>query len=309
MRAMEHAPRPARPGDLLVIGRFARLSGLSVGALRHYDELDLLRPAWVDPVSGYRSYRRDQLEAARTLVRLRDLEVPLETIRAYLAADDPSGRRHLLEEHRRRLEARTFRLQRVLHVVGQMAAEPTQSTHASGAPPAAATIPNTDPEDMPMTAPALDALTDLDAATHRALGVALFNHTWALLEKPDRTPAETDEMVHAAHASRFHWSRADGAETANLARGEWQCSRVYSVLGRGEPALWHARRCLAYDEAAGAGDWDLAAAYEAMARACAVAGDTTHAADWKAKAIAALDGIADKDDRDLIEGDIATLPI
>ena len=81
---MEHADP-----DLLVIGRFARLAGLSVGALRHYDELDILRPAWVDPETGYRSYRRDQLEPARTIVRLRDLEVPLETIRAYLGTDDP----------------------------------------------------------------------------------------------------------------------------------------------------------------------------------------------------------------------------
>ena len=64
--------------DLLTIGRFARLTGLSVGALRHYDELDLLRPARTDPFTSYRLYRRDQLETARTIVRLRDLEVPLD---------------------------------------------------------------------------------------------------------------------------------------------------------------------------------------------------------------------------------------
>lgn len=159
-----------------------------------------------------------------------------------------------------------------------------------------------------MTTPTTDALTDLDGANHRALGVALFNHVWTLLEKPDRTPAEVDEMIHAAHASRFHWSRAQGAEPVNLARGEWQCSRVYAVLGRGEPALWHARRCLAINEANGTADWDIASAYEAMARASAVAGDPGAAADWKAKATAALEGIADQDDRDIIEGDLATLP-
>ena len=75
--------------DLLSIGRFARLAGLSVGALRHYDELDLLRPARIDPVTGYRSYRRDQLETAAAIVRWRDLEVPLESIRDLLATDDP----------------------------------------------------------------------------------------------------------------------------------------------------------------------------------------------------------------------------
>jgi DNA-binding transcriptional MerR regulator len=280
--------------DLLVIGRFARLVGLSVGALRHYDDLDILRPASVDPDTGYRSYRRDQLDTARTIVRLRDLEVPLEGIRAYLGTDDPAERRRLLTDHRGRIEARTFRLQYVLHAVGRLATDPADPAVAK--------------EASSMTTPTSDALTDLDGATHRALGVALFNHVWTLLEKPDRTPAEIDEMIHAAHASRFHWSRAAGAESFNLARGEWQCSRVYAVLGRGEPALWHARRCVAINEANGTADWDIASAYEAMARASAVAGDPGAAADWKAKATAALEGIADRDDRDIIEGDLATLP-
>src|SRR3954453_7625743 len=95
--------------DLLTIGRFARLTGLSVAALRHYDDLDLIRPARTDPFTSYRLYRRDQLETARTIVRLRDLEAPLETIRDYLATDDPVARRALLADHRARIEARAFR--------------------------------------------------------------------------------------------------------------------------------------------------------------------------------------------------------
>lgn len=160
-----------------------------------------------------------------------------------------------------------------------------------------------------MTAPTTRPLTDLDGATHRALGAALFNHVWALLEQEQRTPSETDEMIHAAHASRFHWSRADDSAPVNLARGEWQCSRMYAVLGRAEPSLWHARRCLAINEANGIADFDLAAAYEALARAHVVAGDAATAAGWKAKAVAALDGIADLDDREVIAGDIASLPL
>ena len=54
-------------------------------------------------------------------------------------------------------------------------------------------------------------------------------------------------MIHAAHASRYHWGEV--GDDVNLARGEWQCSRVYAVLGRGEPALWHARRCVEIAEA------------------------------------------------------------
>ena len=77
--------------DLLSIGRFARLAGLSVGALRHYDELDLLRPAEVDQFTGYRRYRREQLETARAIARLRELELPLDEIREVLAIDDPAA--------------------------------------------------------------------------------------------------------------------------------------------------------------------------------------------------------------------------
>ena len=146
----------------LPIGRFARLTGLSVGALRHYDELDLLRPARTDPFTNYRLYRRDQLETARTIVRLRDLEVPLETIRDLLATDDPADRRRLLREHRTRIEARTFRLQRVLHILGQLSSE--------------------DP--IAMTTTTAPETTELDPATRRKLAADLFNHTWTLLERP-----------------------------------------------------------------------------------------------------------------------------
>ena len=211
-------------------------------------------------------------------------------IRSDLATDDPGEARRLLAEHRGRIEARTFRLQRVLHILGQLSTE--ASTDMTATP----------------QAPAAPDTATLDQATRRKLAADLFNHTWTLLEKQDRTAAEDDEMVHAAHASRYHWGEVGVGEPVNLARGEWQCSRVYAVLGRAEPALWHARRCLELNEAAGRGDWDIASAYEAMARASLTAGDRTEMAAWKAKATAALDAIADTDDRDLIEGDLATLP-
>ena len=248
----------AMDDDLLPIGRFARLTGLSVGALRHYDELDLLRPATVDSFTGYRRYRPSQLDDARIVARLRELEVPLDEIRAVLAEDDPAERARRLTAHRARVEARTYRLQRVLHHVTQI----TKGDPIVSRPPVA---------------------PELDAASRRALAVGLFNYTWTLLENPNRTQADDDEMLHAAHASRYHWGEV--GEAVNLARGEWQVSRVYAVLGRGEPALYHARRCLELSEAnAGREDWDLGSAYEAMARASAVAGDQAARDTWRAKA-------------------------
>ena len=274
--------------DLLSIGRFARLTGLSVGALRHYDELGVLRPASVDRDTSYRRYRRDQIGAARTVARLRDLEMSLDEIREVLATDDDAERRALLEAHRRRVEARLFRLQYVLHVSGQL---------SRGKEPIVTDTLST------------DALV-LDAAGRRRLAADLFNGTWTFLEMTDRTPAQTDSMIHMAHASRFHWGEvvASGlGQPANLARGEWLCSRVYAVLGRAEPALWHARRCLEIIEADEIGDWDLAGAYEAMARAHSVAGDMPAAREWAARARAACADIADPEERENIEGDIATV--
>jgi uncharacterized glyoxalase superfamily protein PhnB len=106
----------------------------------------------------------------------------------------------------------------------------------------------------------------------RKLAVELFNRAWKLMEQSARTPAEDDELLHCAHASRYHWIAAGTA--INAARGEWQCSRVYTVLGRAEPALHHARRCLELvRQADDAEDWDEPFAHEALARAHAVARD------------------------------------
>jgi hypothetical protein len=144
-----------------------------------------------------------------------------------------------------------------------------------------------------------------DQVDHRQLGVDLFNHVWALLEREERTKADDDEMLHAAHASRYHWGLVGAPE--NLARGEWQCSRVYVAFGRGEPAVHHAQRCQELCEDNEIGDWDLAFAYEALARAHRVAGDGEEAAKYKRLARKAGDAIADAEDRQIFDSDYATL--
>ena len=156
---------------------------------------------------------------------------------------------------------------------------------------------------MPTPAPSLDP------ETHRALGAGLFNRTWDLLEIEARTPAEDDEMIDTAHASAWHWRQVGNA--ANEARGHWMCSRVYAVLGRGEPAVHHARRAWDVLAAGGEGieDWDAPAAAEAMARALAISGDPAGAAEWKRRAEEGLAKVADEEDRRVVEADLATLPI
>ncbi len=139
----------------------------------------------------------------------------------------------------------------------------------------------------------------------RRLATALFNHVWDLMEKPDRSVADDDEMLHGAHASRYHWGVVGGP--VHWARGEWQCSRVYTVLGRFEPALHHAGRCLALAVQNGLGPFDLGAAHEALARSYRIVGDTAKVVEHVALGQAEATAITDQSDRAILDADLASL--
>ena len=142
----------------------------------------------------------------------------------------------------------------------------------------------------------------MEPEVQRSLAADLFNYCWDLIEKDDRSQRETDLMIDAAHASRFFWEAV--GEPVNHARGEWQISRAYAVAQRPEPALHHARRCLEICEANNIGGFDLAYAYEALARAHAVAGDRAEVLRWAAQARAGAESIEDGEDRDVLLADI-----
>ena len=99
--------------ELLSIGRFSRLTGLTVKALRHYDELGLLRPAYVDEWTSYRWYAPAQAREAVAIRRLRALRMPLEAVAALIHADD-AALREALAVHRARLEGDLVETRQVL---------------------------------------------------------------------------------------------------------------------------------------------------------------------------------------------------
>ena len=89
----------------LSIGVFARMTGLSVSALRFYDAASVLAPARVDPISGYRWYTAGQIHQARLIAILRRVNMPLTDMCAVLAAGQDNARaEHLLDVHLERLE-------------------------------------------------------------------------------------------------------------------------------------------------------------------------------------------------------------
>ena len=105
---------------LMPIGQFAKASRLSVKSLRNYDESGLLSAAFVDPQSGYRYYRLEQLARADAIRSLRLVEMPLSAIAEALDGDDPERvlTSHLEALHHRReaIDDMTQRLQRRIHL-------------------------------------------------------------------------------------------------------------------------------------------------------------------------------------------------
>jgi DNA-binding transcriptional MerR regulator len=79
------------------IGEFARRSRLSLKALRLYDERGVLLPSRVDQASGYRYYDTAQLDEARLVVMLRQLQLPLATIKELLACDPADAAARIAE--------------------------------------------------------------------------------------------------------------------------------------------------------------------------------------------------------------------
>lgn len=88
------------------IGRFSRRSGIPVSHLRHYHEVGLLQPAYVDPESGYRYYAAAQIDAAEVISILRSIDMPVRDIQRLLADPSDANVREILAVHRARLEER-----------------------------------------------------------------------------------------------------------------------------------------------------------------------------------------------------------
>ncbi|MGI5190335.1 MerR family transcriptional regulator [Promicromonospora sp. CA-289599] len=90
--------------SMLTVGAFSRASGLPVSALRYYDAAGLLRPAHVDPATGYRRYAPDQVARARLVAQVRRTGMPVADIGRVITADPVTARR-VVDAHQRRLEA------------------------------------------------------------------------------------------------------------------------------------------------------------------------------------------------------------
>jgi len=137
---------------------------------------------------------------------------------------------------------------------------------------------------------------------HQELAVNLFNQSWDILLKENRSREDEDALLNTVHASLYHW-RQIGQEI-NVLRGEWMICHVYTLLGHKDAALYHGENVLRLKDKLNPVDWDLAYCYEAMARVQALRGDKQEFAKYYQLGIEAGKQISDEDSRKQFDADM-----
>jgi len=123
------------------------------------------------------------------------------------------------------------------------------------------------------------------------------NQGWSLVEAVDRSAAQTDEMIDAAHASAHLWSTI-GTEL-HRARGQMLLGIAHGLAGHGALAMRYAGACLEYFSSHECPDWEIAFAHAGMACAAHAAGNAARHASHHAEAQRLGLAIADAGDRDI----------
>ena len=145
---------------------------------------------------------------------------------------------------------------------------------------------------------------DLQEA-HRYFAARCFNAAWELLDKPNRSVADNEQMIRLAHSSLWHWTQRADCQPANLSIGYWQLARVYAVLEQALNARRYGERCL--EVTPEDRPFLLGFAHEALARAAGVAGDERRKREHLEEARRQAEQVTDAEERSLLVSDLDAL--
>jgi len=143
---------------------------------------------------------------------------------------------------------------------------------------------------------------------HHYLGIEMNQQVWKLLEQKDRDDRDNRRMEHFALASLHHWEQSGKYTPTNAQRGHWLLGRVYAVLAHSDEALLHAEKCMSLIRELDLQDFDLAYAYEGLARAHASAGNTDMAMEHYQLACEAGEAIAGEKNKKIFMSDLTGQP-
>jgi DNA-binding transcriptional MerR regulator len=201
--------------EFITIGTFSLLTGLSITTLRHYDDIGLLRPADVDPRTGYRRYAIDQADRGHRIRMLRSVEISPEDIALVLDGDDDTARL-VMERHRDVLANRGTQLTQLMGRVNDYIEEGLNVQAAKDIRIVAINI----------GVPSEEALQKARTFWEAVLGVKLENwggQSWQVLLGPDGAQGRLNirlrsaDEPHHSHTSAFGLSVPDVQATARRA--------------------------------------------------------------------------------------------
>jgi hypothetical protein len=142
---------------------------------------------------------------------------------------------------------------------------------------------------------------------HRLLAATYFNAAWDLIDLESRTPEQEHELLTLVFASRKHWHEAGGSPD-NLITSDWQVAHAASLVRLPDLALRFAKAAAGQAETADVPLWLKASTHEGLARAHAAAGDREAHSREARLTRELLDAVADDEERELIAGQLASIP-
>ena len=145
------------------------------------------------------------------------------------------------------------------------------------------------------------------AAAHKYFSAQCFNNAWDLMEKQDRTAQEGEEMVRLSLASHWHWTQREGYTNKEMSIAHWQTSRIYAILGQADNARRYGQLCLEASQREGLPPFCLGYAYEALARAESVAGNSDKMEEYLREARGVADTMSDPDVKKQFLEDLNTI--
>lgn len=137
---------------------------------------------------------------------------------------------------------------------------------------------------------------------HKFFAADCFNRAWGLMDKPERSAEENQQMLLLTLASLWHWTEREDCTSQNLSVGHWQASRVYVLLNDSQSALKHAALSLDYSQKEPV--FYQAYAHEALARSAKLLGDTAKMHEHLDKARELASQVADAEERATLVKDL-----
>lgn len=133
------------------------------------------------------------------------------------------------------------------------------------------------------------------------------NQAWHLSESRSRSPAESEEMLHAAHAAMYFWSIV--GNPGNRAHAAQLLAQVYALLGRGKDAAAYLATSSAHFANTDCAPWEVAISHAVAANVAASLHDRLRHEEHYEKARNLIAALSDPQDRDILLATLNVVPV